>query len=482
MEATFKGIPIPTWGTHDLWGSDFDKNQAMARAVDAGTAPPTVLDMASRKCAVSASKFHHPDCETMRPGDEEDTHTNTTLTYWRSGKPKKRHKQCMGCKTLWTEEDIVIFRLIHATICTDGSTFTGKPSAAAFVYMVDGIEERDLWNTPGYYWTIEHTDNYMAELAALHKGLRSVPANVNLTAHTDSLSAIQAIEAASRDPERMNPIRCAGRPYILAILTAIKVRAKHKGSTTIKHVRSHTGGRDRPSIGNAEADRLAKWEASLPDKANNSLNLLQNELPYTLSKTKWTPPTDAIPAQETRTTIHGDIRNEARKHLADIHLQDWGNPTKRPTRGEVARLHPAQTKEAITSMWATAPSSTGIHMALTTLHKVTEKMPDPTSSKFIPSPCGRCGTKAPATYIHLTQTCPCNTHILNTLDTTLDEITRYTHDEEDIQTTSFIPTAQGPTPTGIINIAENNRRTLCNAIHQDNTRLVKREEIGRAHV
>ena len=106
----------------------------------------------------------------------------------------------MGCKTLWTEEDIVISRLMHATICTDGSTFTGKPSAAAFVYMVDGIEERDLWNTPGYYWTIEHTDNYMAELAALHKGLRSVPANVNLTAHTDSLSAIQAIEAASKGP------------------------------------------------------------------------------------------------------------------------------------------------------------------------------------------------------------------------------------------------------------------------------------------
>ena len=134
LEATFKGIPIPTWGTHDLWGSAFDKNQAMAQAVDGGTAPPPVQTMASRTCAISSGKFHHPDCSMIRPAAEEGPHTSTILAYWRSGSPKKRHSKCPGCKTLWPQEDAEVSRRIHATICTDGSTFTGKPSAAAFVH------------------------------------------------------------------------------------------------------------------------------------------------------------------------------------------------------------------------------------------------------------------------------------------------------------------------------------------------------------
>ena len=153
-------------------------------------------------------------------------------------------------------------------ICTDGSTYTNKPSAAAFVFADDNILHNDLWGTPGFYWTIGASDNYLAELAAIHKGVRSVPANVHLTIHTDSLSSIQAIHSALRCPERFKSLRCAGRPYILAILTAISVRSKLGATTSLHHVRSHTGGRDKASVGNAEADRLAKWEASQPNHAS----------------------------------------------------------------------------------------------------------------------------------------------------------------------------------------------------------------------
>jgi hypothetical protein len=138
----------------------------------------------------------------------------------------------------------------------------------------------------------------MAELAALHKGIRSIPANVDITIHTDCLSAKQAIESALRAPESFKALRSAGRPYILAIVSAIETRTKSGASTTLLHVRSHTGGRDKASIGNAEADRLAKWEASQPNLANSAINLLQNDLPFVLCTTEWTGPDDKKKAYE----------------------------------------------------------------------------------------------------------------------------------------------------------------------------------------
>ena len=234
--------------------------------------------------------------------------------------------------------------------------------------MEDDAREKELWQTQGFYWTVELENNYMAELAALHKGIRSVPANVDLTIHTDSLSAKQAIESALRSPESFKALRCAGRPYILAIVSAIETRTKSGASTTLLHVRSHTGGRDKASIGNAKADRLAKWEASQPNLANSAINLLQNDLPFVLCTTEWTGPEGKKKAHETVKPVHGDVRGVAKTHLASLRLCEWGDPSKRPKYGELAYKFPVLTKQAIVDTWTRAPTSAAIHMALNCLN------------------------------------------------------------------------------------------------------------------
>ena len=90
---------------------------------------------------------------------------------------------------------------------------------------------------------------------------------------------------------------------------------KNGGTTSIQHVRAHTGGRDLVSVGNACADRLAKWMALQPTdtKSENSrLNLMQGDHPFVLMVSK---PTDALGTTATRhelnckaEAVHGDIR------------------------------------------------------------------------------------------------------------------------------------------------------------------------------
>ena len=91
----------------------------------------------------------------------------------------------------------------------------------------------------------------VAEMAAIHKAIRSVPVGVNLTIHTDSQSSIDSIESAIRCPTGLNLLRKGARPHLLSIVRAWKARTKAGGTTTLRHVRAHTGGRDLASIGNA---------------------------------------------------------------------------------------------------------------------------------------------------------------------------------------------------------------------------------------
>ena len=49
----------------------------------------------------------------------------------------------------------------------------------------------------------------------------------------------------------------------------IKEKEKAGATVELKHVRSHTGKRDRQSIGNAAADRLAKWAALRMNEDDN---------------------------------------------------------------------------------------------------------------------------------------------------------------------------------------------------------------------
>jgi hypothetical protein len=82
---------------------------------------------------------------------------------------------------------------VTVTICTDGSTYQGKPSGAALVYATDDLKAREFW--PHHLaWNTLASNNYVAEIAAIHRAIRSVPITVPIHIHTDSYSSIQAIE------------------------------------------------------------------------------------------------------------------------------------------------------------------------------------------------------------------------------------------------------------------------------------------------
>jgi hypothetical protein len=127
------------------------------------------------------------------------------------------------------------------------------------------------------------------------------------------------------------------RPYLIATLRAIKQREPLGGTTTLLHVRAHTGLRDKPSVGNVEADHLAKWQALQPDApTDSSLDHLHNELPYILN----TIITTTHPSGRVTTTlkpIHDSIPRAIRAAHSVKLLQLWQD---RPRRGELARLHP----------------------------------------------------------------------------------------------------------------------------------------------
>ena len=124
-------------------------------------------------------------------------------------------------------------------------------------------------------------------MSAINKALRSIPINIHTTIWTDSRSCIQAIDKTLSRSSNM--IRTNARPYLRAIKRIIKLRTKHGYQTKINHVRSHTGLRDPASIGNSEADRLARYIGiSNEESTDCGITLLQNELPYTVTIS--TPP------------------------------------------------------------------------------------------------------------------------------------------------------------------------------------------------
>jgi ribonuclease HI len=457
LMVTFKGIPIPTWKTHNLWGSSFDKRATLAAAIDAGTAPPRLAKWASLHCAATTTTYHHPDCHMVH--GRELTTQKTLAECMRTKKP---HAKCAGCRPLWPKDNAFVNSLFKAIICTDGSTYANKRSASAFAFCEDGIRHKELWQEKGFYWTITVTDNYVAELAAIHAALRSIPVNVNLVIHTDSLSAVQSIRSTLRAPEHTNYLRKAGRPYIRAICHTIAARQAHGATTRILHVRAHTGGRDTPSIGNSAADRMAKWQAWEDEEPDSAMNLMHNENAYVLHTCAWTPPDERNVATETRTPVHGDIRAHIKKHLAALRLLDWGS-ILRPKRGALARSHPVQTCKAIDNLWSWGPSSSAISMMMTCLHQVTPKEINPDGS-YTHEQCLRCGTKAPRTPLHRTRGCPQNGPDNRRLERALDRLTGFPLDQGVLQTEGPVPNEMGPLPSVIPSLVEANRRSLIEAI------------------
>jgi ribonuclease HI len=235
--------------------------------------------------------------------------------------------------------------------------------------MEDDILTKELWGIKGFYWSLPVNNNYTAEMSAINKAIHSVPPTVHVTIHTDSLNFIQAITRHRTYSLKSNLHKCNARPYLIATLRAITQREALGGTTTLLHVRAHTGLRDKPSVGNVEADHLAKGQALQPDApTDSSLDHLHNELQYILN----TIVTTIHPSGRVTTTlkpIHDSVPRTIRAAHSVKLRQLWQD---RPRRGELAHLHPRGVLGVIDKIWK-HPTSASLLFLLETLTQFTRK-------------------------------------------------------------------------------------------------------------
>src|SRR4051812_12793936 len=140
------------------------------------------------------------------------------------------------------------------------------------------------------------------------------PAQVDLTIYTDSAAAIWAVKGFDNlTPGRR--MRLGSRPVVIALARLVAARS---GSTTIRHVRSHTGDASYRSQGN-EADQLAN------DAREHGRDApLQPRLEGEEQVVVWS---------EDRHVI-GDLRAEIRRLIAKRNLEEWKT---QPHQGRVAK-------------------------------------------------------------------------------------------------------------------------------------------------
>ena len=448
---TFRGVRIPTRDTHDLWGADFDKLKAIGPLLAQPKPPAELADLGQLQCTHTQKTYHHPECPNPPTGPRA---TISPLGIALTSSAAMARAKCQHCATKWESLDRRLNGHVRAMVCTDGSTMplderdrhnkTEPRSAAAFTFMEDGARTKELWGNSAYGWQILAHDNYMAELAAIHKAIRSVPINVAITIHTDSSSAVDSILSTMRDPERTNYLRKGGRPYIMSICRAWTQKLAKGAQVQLLHVRAHTGGRSTASIGNAIADRWAKYYAMAKPQGRDSLScldLMVADLPYVLwtrAKTaETTSPTDKGLTRDK--AVHGDVRKATRFHLQHLREKEWAD---RPKRGEIVRCHPSLVKDASKRIRKIAPGTRGMTMLINCLNQVTLRAVDVTG-RFAHQQCHRCGTGAPLTVEHRFHACPCNTAALNEMD---DKIATHT---------GFVADADlpGPAPSALTEIS-----------------------------
>ena len=253
-----------------------------------------------------------------------------------------------------------------AIICTDGSTDPKQPSVpsgAAYVFADDSLRKHEYKNY-SLSWTILQANNYVAEMAAINRGIRSIPVTVALQLYTDSESSIKAIQAYIRTNGSTPPLRCTARPYLISIARAIATRQLHGASTTITHVRAHTGLRDLASIGNAAADRQAK-EAH--KHKPHDINTMENELPFVAGFLTTDPEGETITKH-----IHNGVRDRLKDYLTLRQVEKWA---ERPSKGRIIRTYSKQTYSTMLLDLLNSQSRT-----------------EYTEGKSTPHPCTRCAT------------------------------------------------------------------------------------------
>jgi ribonuclease HI/exonuclease III len=330
---------------------------------------------------------------------------------------------------------------LDVIICTDGSTFVPKPSGAAYVFVTSNAHQEEF-SLKTHTWAIPYCNNYLAELSALHRAIRSLPVTTNITVHTDSEAAHLAISSLLREPSNIPPLDAPGRPYLIGIVSAIRIRKASGSSTTICHIRSHTGARDLASIGNEGADRGARESAQFDSHTDAECwhDTLANglfELPfvaYILTPhldAKSDPPTFSF--QQDR--IHGSLKDSLRNHFLSLQHTTWTS-TARHSRGKLPRCFPKSAKEIIKVLWR-RPTANHLRLALTALPNCsprTQSMNGPDTA-WTRSICPYCGTRQAMTPHHSLYACPAMGDLWHQARETIQALLPYKNNESHISPT-----------------------------------------------
>ena len=186
---------------------------------------------------------------------------------------------------------------------TDGSTLPGVPEPSGVgIVLKDAargetvLEVAEVCKASG--------NNHLAECIAMLGAVQLTPAQVDLTIYTDSAAAIWAVTGFDKlSPGRR--MRLGSRPVVIALARLIAARS---GTTTIRHVRSHTGETSYRSQGNARADQLAN-DAREHGRDAPLQPMLEGEEKVVF----WS---------EDRHVI-GDLRAELRRQIAKRNLDVW---------------------------------------------------------------------------------------------------------------------------------------------------------------
>ena len=304
---------------------------------------------------------------------------------------------------------------IWAVLCTDGSTFPTQPySGAGMVYLCDK-SLGDEMNIKGFGLQAYKNDNFVAEMLAIHWGLRSTPLTVPTRIWTDSQACIDAINTRLNLSNNSPPLSCAARPVLQSIIRVIHYKQKYGAKTEILKVKSHTGNRDRPSLGNEAADDMAK-KAALRDSTEKDWDLtfpiMANELKYVAcTKSRTEQPEEEKQIWE---PLHGNIRKGISTHHKLNRIEAWEDINARPREGELIRDHRKGILDLIDKEWKN-PSSSGIQFLVQTLCQAHREWPKPI--------CDRCLEGKEESIQHLL-TCPANGDLINNA---LIEITDILH-------------------------------------------------------
>ena len=325
---------------------------------------------------------------------------------------------CTNTYALWgTEQEIENLGNKRTLViaCTDGSTYTGSNSGAGFVFMHDNFIAKETSPT-GASWRIQVEDNFVAEMAAINRTIRSIPMNVDLIIHTDSKSCMQTITKYRRQNSNYIGMECPARCHVRAIDRALRARETFgRSKTKIKHVRSHTGNRTRQAVGNAAADRFAK-KAVLDNLGNEDIDLAQNDLPYLVYQIAYRKAEEGEVSQEpdgtirVETPIHAAIRKDIRKELLSRRDKEWASGD-RPTRGQLMRENPGDTHKVINHAWKDGITSDKIRFLMQSLTQTHSSGLD-NQGKWGPIDCPACGMNTPLTQTHLMD-CPGSADITN---------------------------------------------------------------------